>query len=132
MVVIRRTWVLLVLLVVIAASCTDQDQTDQGQATPIQGRGIPVRSSFTLPEQMRGPGALLEEAGIEIVYGPNSVPPPEGISDAAKAAWVNLFQVPFYPQDPERTAAFRRLEKGSPTLPWDHISMLRPAQPSDE
>ena len=92
---------------------TDMLAQDAGRdivvPTTAQGQdeGIPVRSSFTLPEQLRVPGALLEETGIAIVYGPNSVPPPEGISEAAKAGWVNLPQVPFYPEDPDRTAALR-------------------------
>ncbi len=101
-------------IVLLAASC-QQPADPQGEdraivvptAAQVQDDSFPVRSSFTLPDQLRGPGALLEEAGIEVVYGPNSVPPPEGISEAAKKVWRNLPQVPFYPQDPDRTAALR-------------------------
>ncbi len=101
-------------IVLLAAGC-QQPADPQGEdrdivvptAAQVQDERIPERSSFTLPDQLRGPGALLEEAGIEVVYGPNSVPPPEGISEAAKAVWPNLPQVPFYPQDPDRTAALR-------------------------
>ncbi len=99
---IRKAWMLPGLLVMVAASCADQGQGGQGQ-----DERFPQRSQFTLPDQLRGPGALLEEAGIEVVYGPNSVSPPEGISEAAKAAWPDLPQVPFYPEDPDRLAALR-------------------------
>ena len=78
MVLVRRPWILLGLLLVVATSCADEVQEVQSQASPVQEQGIPVRSSFTLPDQLRGPGAVLEEAGIEVVYGPNSVPPPRG------------------------------------------------------
>ncbi len=90
------------LVLVVSASCGAQGQDAQGQ-----DETLPVRNSFTLPDQLRGPGALLEEAGIEVVYGPNSVPPPEGISEAAKAVWPSLPQVPFYPEDPDRLGALR-------------------------
>ena len=96
------------LVLVVATSCGDEGQEAQSQAAPTQGPDIPVRTSFTLPEQMRGPAALLEEAGVEIVYGPNSVPPPDVISDAAKAAWLNLPQVPTSP-DPDRLPALRSM-----------------------
>lgn len=33
---------------------------------------------------MKEVAKVLEDAGIDIVYGPNSVPAPEGISDEAK------------------------------------------------
>jgi acetyl esterase/lipase len=95
------------VLLGIVTGCVATEPEEAAQGAAIQEQSIPVRSSFTLPEQLRGPGALLEEAGIEIVYGPNSVPPPEGISEAAKAMWASLPQVPFYPQDPDRTAALR-------------------------
>ncbi len=71
------------VLLGIVTGCVATEPEEVAQGAAIQEQSIPVRSSFTLPEQLRGPGALLEEAGIEIVYGPNSVPPPEGIRDAA-------------------------------------------------
>ncbi len=74
MVLIRRPWILLGLLLVIVTSCTLHGQ----DATP------PERKTFTLPAQLEGPGKLLEDAGITIIYGANSVPPPVGISEAAK------------------------------------------------
>ncbi len=97
MIVIARMIIIFGLLILVGTFVTAQGQDER----------IPVRTSFTFPEQLRGPAAVLEEAGIEIVIGPNSVPPSEGISEAAKAAWANLPQVPFYPEDPERTAALR-------------------------
>ena len=93
------------LLLVVATACADQVQEVESRAT--QEQSLAVRSSFTLPEQLRGPGALLEEAGIEIVYGPNSVPPPEGISEAAKQVWASLPQVPLQADDPDQLAALR-------------------------
>ncbi len=95
--VIARTIIIFGLLIFIGTFVTAQGQDDS----------FPVRSSFTLPEQLRGPGALLEEAGIEIVYGPNSVPPPEGISEAAKQVWASLPQVPLQADDPDQLAALR-------------------------
>ena len=95
--VIARTLIVFGSLIVIGPFVTAQGQDES----------FPVRSSFTLPEQLRGPGALLEEAGIEIVYGPNSVPPPEGISEAAKQVWASLPQVPLQADDPDQLAALR-------------------------
>ena len=67
----------------------------------------PRRETFTLPPEMEPFAKVMEEAGINIVYGPNSVPPPEGISEEAKKAWANLPQVPLLADDPERLAAVR-------------------------
>ena len=64
-----------------------------------QDETIPRRETFTLPAEMKALGKGLEEAGINIVYGPNSVRPPEGISDEAKKVWVNLPQVPLQAHD---------------------------------
>jgi acetyl esterase/lipase len=50
----------------------------------------------------------LEEAGINIIYGPNSVPPPDGISEAAKKVWSNLPQVPLPVNDLKKLAALRK------------------------
>jgi acetyl esterase/lipase len=50
----------------------------------------------------------LEEAGVKIIYGPNSVLPPEGISEAAKKVWPNLPQVPLQAHDLEKLAALRK------------------------
>jgi len=82
--VIGRTCIVLGLLIAIGTFVTvlGQDET------------LPARTTFTFPPQMEGLGKGLEEAGFNIVYGPNSVPAPDGISDEAKAAWVNLPQLP--------------------------------------
>jgi acetyl esterase/lipase len=50
----------------------------------------------------------LEEAGINIIYGPNSVPAPKGISAAARKVWPNLPQVPLQAHDLEKLAALRK------------------------
>jgi len=60
---------------------------------------IPERKTFTMPAQLKVAGKILEEAGIHIVYGPNSVPPPEGISEEAKAMWRQVPQVPLQGHD---------------------------------
>ena len=67
----------------------------------------PKRETFTLPPELEPLAKVMEEAGINIVYGPNSVPPPEGISEEAKKAWANLPQVPLQAADPEKLAAVR-------------------------
>jgi len=67
----------------------------------------PKRETFTLPPELEPLAKVMEEAGINIVYGPNSVPPPEGISEEAKKAWANLPQVPLPADDPEKLAAVR-------------------------
>jgi acetyl esterase/lipase len=73
-----------------------------------QNESLPERRTFTLPVQMQGFAKGLEEAGIHIVYGPNPVPPPAGISDEAKKVWANLPQVPLLADDLEKLAAVRR------------------------
>jgi len=96
---ILRTCTVLGLLIVIGTVVTARGQDDT----------LPERTTFTFPPQMEGLGKGLEEAGFNIVYGPNSVPAPDGISDEAKAAWVNLPQLPLPADDPEKLAALRDL-----------------------
>ena len=96
---ILRTCIVLGLLIVIGTVVTARGQDDT----------LPERTTFTFPPQMEGLGKGLEEAGFNIVYGPNSVPAPDGISDEAKAAWVNLPQLPLPADDPEKLAALRDL-----------------------
>ncbi len=67
------------------------------------------RTTFTLPPQMKEVAKVLEDAGISIVYGPNSVAPPAGISDAAKKMWVQLPQLPLQAHDAKQLAATRKL-----------------------
>ncbi len=98
MVVIRKTWILLGLLLVGAIFATAQGQDET----------LSKRETFTLPAQMKGLAKGLEEAGIRIIYGPNSVPAPEGISEAAKKAWVNLPQVPLQAHDLKKLAELRK------------------------
>jgi acetyl esterase/lipase len=69
---------------------------------------LPKRRTYTFPAQLKGLTKGLEEAGVNIVYGPNSVPPPEGISEEAKKAWANLPQVPLLADDLEILAAVRK------------------------
>lgn len=99
MIVISRTCIVLGLLIVIGTfvSARGQDET------------LPERTTFTFPLQMEGLAKGLEESGVHIVYGPNSIPAPEGISEAAKKVWVNLPQLPLPAEDPEKLAALREL-----------------------
>jgi acetyl esterase/lipase len=73
---------------------------------------LPKRETFTFPTQLEQLTKGLQEAGINIVYGPNSVPAPEGISEEAKKAWANLPQVPIPADDPEKLAAVRAFTFG--------------------
>jgi len=82
---IGRTCIFPGLLIVIGTFVTARGQDDT----------LPKRTTFTFPPQMEGLAKGLEEAGVQIIYGPNSVPAPEGISEAAKKVWVNLPQLPY-------------------------------------
>ena len=98
MISVRKTLILLGLLLAITTSATAQGQDET----------LPQRETFTLPAQMKELAKGLEEAGIKIIYGVNSVPPPEGISEAAQKAWVNLPQVPLQAHDLKKLAALRK------------------------
>ena len=74
----------------------------------VSAQDLPKREVFTLPPQMEPVAKGLEEAGIKISYGPNSVPAPEGISDAAKTVWQSLPQVPLQAHDLKKLAALRK------------------------
>ncbi len=74
----------------------------------VSAKDLPKRQTFTLPAQMKPLAKGLEKAGVKIIYGPNSVPPPEGISEAAKKVWPNLPQVPLQAKDPKKLAALRK------------------------
>ncbi len=96
LVVFRKTWILLGLLLAIAgAAAQGQDET------------LPERKIFTFPAQLKGAAKGLEGAGVKIIYGENSVPPPEGISEAAKKVWQSLPQVPLQAHDLKKLAALR-------------------------
>lgn len=77
------------------------------QAAPSP-TGPPRREVYTFPQQAEGMARGLQDAGIRIAYGPNSVPPPPGISAPAQRAWVNLAQLPLPADDPAKLAAVRR------------------------
>lgn len=111
MIKIRKTWVLIGLLIVFAISATAQAQDET----------IPKRETFTFPVQMKALGKGLEEAGINIVYGPNSVPPPEGISEEAKKAWANLPQLPLLADDLKKLAAVRKLTSLAEDIEFERL-----------
>jgi acetyl esterase/lipase len=98
MAVIRKMLILIGVFLVstISVNALAQDET------------IPKRETFTVPAQLKGFGKGLEEAGVKIIYGPNSVSPPEGISEAAKKVWPFLPQVPLQAQDLKKLAALRK------------------------
>jgi acetyl esterase/lipase len=58
---------------------------------------------------MKPVAKVLEDAGIHIIYGQNSVPAPEGISDAAKKMWVQLPQLPLQAHNAKQLAATRKM-----------------------
>ena len=82
---------------------------------------IPKRETFTLPPELEPLAKVMEEAGINIVYGPNSVPPPEGISKEAKAMWASLPQVPLQADDPEKLAAVREFVILGDNIPFEQL-----------
>lgn len=73
---------------------------------PPDGRP-PRRLSYTFPRQAEPLAERLRDAGIEIVYGPNSVPAPAGISPAAREGWAALPQMPLPAGEPAKLAAVR-------------------------
>ncbi len=86
---------------------------------------IPKRETFTRPPELEPLAKVMEEAGINIVYGPNSVPPPEGISKEAKAMWASLPQVPLQADDPEKLAAVRKFVILGDNIPFEHPVALQ-------
>ncbi len=98
MIVNRKKWILLGLLLTIPLFAVAQGQDET----------LPKRETFTLPSQMKGFAKGLEEVDIKIIYGANSVPPPDGISEAAKKVWPNLPQVPLQAHDLKQLAEVRK------------------------
>ncbi len=85
MIVIARTCIVLGLLLVIGrfVAARGQDET------------LHKRTTFTFHPQMEALATGIEEEGVHIVYGSNSVPAPEGISEAAKQVWSSQEQCTF-------------------------------------
>lgn len=96
MIKFKRCRILFCVVALLAANIIFADET------------LPKRETFTLPIQMKGLAKGLEEAGVKIIYGANSVPPPEGISEAAKKVWPNLPQVPLQAHDLKKLAELRK------------------------
>lgn len=78
------------------------------EPAPPPAAGIPRRETYTFPPNHEEPARGLQQAGIRIVFGPNTVPAPAGISAQAKAAWANQLQMPLPADDPARLAAVRQ------------------------
>lgn len=70
--------------------------------------GIPVRTQYTFPPAAEPLARDLQAAGLPIVYGPNSVPAPAGISAPAREAWATNSQMPLPADDPVKLAAVRQ------------------------
>ncbi len=65
--------------------------------------------TYNFPAVMKELGKVLEEAGLQVAYGPNPIPVPEVLSEEAKAAWLNLPKLPLPANNPKQLAAMRQL-----------------------
>ncbi len=65
--------------------------------------------TYTFPLVMKELGKLLEEAAIQVAYGPNPKPVPEVLSEEAKRAWLNLPHLPLSANNPKQLAVMRQL-----------------------
>ena len=65
--------------------------------------------TYTFPLVMKELGKLLEEAAIQVAYGPNPTPVPEVLSEEAKRAWLNLPHLPLSANNPKQLAVMRQL-----------------------
>ncbi len=92
--------VFITIIVLFVSICQASDKN--------LSESFPKRNTFTLPAQLKDFGKGLEQAGVKIIYGPNSVPAPEGISEAAKKVWLLLPQVPLQAQDLKKLDALRK------------------------
>jgi acetyl esterase/lipase len=97
---------IFILLLAVGLACTNETQVADQPTSSLALEDL-KRETFTFPPELEPLAKVMEEAGINIVYGPNPVPPPPGLSDQAKAAWANLPQVPLLADDPEKLAAVR-------------------------
>ena len=64
---------------------------------------------------------MLQEAGIKIIFGPNSVTAPEGISEAAKKMWLELPQLPLQGHDLKQLAAIREFSALGENAAFDKL-----------
>lgn len=96
------------------AGCTRADE-GAGSAKEDGGdrQGIPGRSQYTFPSAAEPFAKGIQAAGLTIVFGPNSVPPPAGISAEAQKAWTGLIQMPLPGDDPGQLAAVREFASRS-------------------
>jgi acetyl esterase/lipase len=65
--------------------------------------------TYTFPPAWRELGKILEEAGIQVAYGPNPTPVPEVLSEEASRAWLALPQLPLPAANPKQLAAMRQV-----------------------
>ena len=84
--------------------------------------GIPARTTYTFPAAAEPLARDLQAAGLPIVYGPNSVPAPAGISAQARQAWANNAQMPLPADDPVKLAAVRRFSARTEDIEYDKNS----------
>ena len=97
---------IFILLLAVGLACANETQVAD-QPTSFLALEDLKRETFTFPPELKPLAKGLEDAGINIVYGPNPIPAPEVISEEAKAVWEKLPQLPLQAADPEKLAAFR-------------------------
>lgn len=82
---------------------------------------FPERTVFYLPEQLKDVAKVLEDAGVEIVYGPNPVPVPENLSPQAKKVWKSLPQLPLQAYDAKKLTAMRKFQAIGEKATYDKL-----------
>lgn len=99
----------------LAGCAQTRDAAEQVSAAPtpvppagVPPHGIPARTQYTFPAAAEPLAKDLQAAGLPIVYGPNSVPAPAGISAPARRAWADNAQMPLPADDPVKLAAVRQ------------------------
>jgi monoterpene epsilon-lactone hydrolase len=108
-----------------ATSAMTSTPAQAAGAPAAEAPGIPRRESYTFPSNLEEPARALQQAGIPIVFGPNTVPAPAGISAQAKAAWANQLQVPLPVDDPAQLAAVRQFGNAGDQTTFDAVSATR-------
>ncbi len=93
---------IIILLLAFGLACANEPQVADQTLQDF-------RETYTFPPEMEPLAKGLEEVGFDIVYGPNSIQPPQGISEEAKLAWVKLPQLPLPANDPEKLAVMREM-----------------------
>ena len=91
-------------------------------------QSLPARTQYTFPPAAEPLAKDLQAAGLPIVYGPNSVPAPTGISAPAQQAWANNSQMPLPADDPVKLAAVRQFGSRNDEIERGRISQTHTLQ----